>query len=83
MAWVLVIRAKQFETDSVAFRTYPTSKTNHKKSQISLKNIYQNFAFMFDLIVKSHSRRTTHMLPFENAGIPQENCILIELQEDY
>lgn len=31
MAWVLVIRAKQFETDSVTFRTYPTSKTNHKK----------------------------------------------------
>lgn len=38
---------------------------------------------MFDLIVKSHSRRPTHMLPFKNAGIPQENYILIELQEDY
>lgn len=38
---------------------------------------------MCDLIVKSHSRRTTNMLPFENAGIPQENYILIELQEDY
>lgn len=37
---------------------------------------------MFDLIVKSHSRRPTHMLPFKNAGIPQENYILIELQED-
>lgn len=38
---------------------------------------------MFDLIVKSHSRRTTNMLPLKNAGIPQENYILIELQEDY
>lgn len=38
---------------------------------------------MCDLIVKSHSRRTTNMLPFENAGIPQENYILVELQEDY
>lgn len=77
-----MIRAKQFETDSVTFRTYPTSKTNHKKNLKFRRKIYIKISHLCLILLLNHTVGEQHTLPFKNAGIPQENYILIELQED-
>lgn len=55
MAWVLVIRAKQFETDSVTFRTYPTSKTNHKKNLKFRRKIYIKISHLCVILLLNHT----------------------------